>query len=360
MDLDLSDLFIEEPFTAAESTQLDTSLPLSATATLTAVQTADDINYYQPDDDAVEDAVFGCDLPFGVQVDTGVEDTIRSVSHERDLWKAEATQYQKDYENLQQKVCRKAFHDLDLPAEVVRRLERLETEVTRYLTENSNLRDNLKAAKSEVMTLQNHIASQKNKLKGAGKQVRNAKDVASKQEVKANGAMHEKQARVSSERKMKQKCDNALAEVASLTKLCGDLQADLDVERAGGPHMRKGDSASDTAVAVIPVQIAINRAHFHALSETLEISRASVTMSMQEWYDNWKQPKEASKQVVGANYVHDKKSNQVPVNLDKLYADLVEDGHQHTGAEHDGWRSKQSLETICRNAEEQHNSYGTL
>jgi phage shock protein A len=363
VDFDLSKLFIEEPVAATESAQACASLLPPTSATPTAEPATYDNDYPPSDDDAVGGAVFGCDLPFGVQVVTDAEDAIKLVSHERDQLKAEAAKYKKEYEGLQRKVCKRGLHDVDLPAEVVRRLERLErleTDVTRYLTENANLRDSLKDAETEVATLQDQIASQKNKLKGAGKKVRNAKDVAGKQEVKAKDAVREKQDRVSSERKMKQKCDKALAEVASLTKLCDDLQANLDIERAGRPHMRKGDSASDTVVAVIPVQIEINRAHFLTLSDTLEISRASVAMSMQAWYDDWKKPKEPSKTVIGADYVDDKKSDKVPVNLDKLFADMVEDGHQQTGAEHDGWRSKQSLDTICRKAEERHNTYGTL
>ncbi|KAF2438374.1 hypothetical protein P171DRAFT_371433 [Karstenula rhodostoma CBS 690.94] len=256
--------------------------------------------------------------------------------------------------------AKKGKDDVDLPAEMVRRLERLEGEVDRYRTENDNLRDRLKAAETEVATLRDHIAGQKNKLKGAGKKVRNAKDVAGKQEEKAKDAVREKQDRVSSERKMKQKLDKALAEVASLTKLSDDLQTDLEVERAGKPHMRKGDSASDTTVAVIPVEIQINRAHFLTLAKTFEISQASVNMQMQSWYDEWKKPEEAVKQVVGANYVDEKRKDKADVDLEKLLGDLVEHGHEMTGAEHDGPRSKHGLETMCRKAETLHNGYGTM
>lgn len=311
--------------------------------------------------DFVEDTALDNDLPFGVKVDTYAEDTVKLLSHERDRWKAEAAQIRKEHNDLQRKLCRTAKTDVDLPAEMVRRLERLENDVDRYQDENKDLRDRVKAAETEVTMLQDHIVSQNNRLKGAGKKVRNAKDVSGKQEEKAKDAVREKQDRVSSERKMKQKCDKALAEAASLTKLCDDLQTDLDVERAGRPHLRKGESASDTAVAVVPIELTVHRAHFLALTETLEISQASVTLQMQDWYDRWKKPQSPRQQVVGANYADDdKESTRLAVNLDKLFGDLVEHGHQMTGAEHDGCRSKQSLENICRTAEARHATFGTM
>lgn len=303
--------------------------------------------------------MFNSDLPFGVKVDT-YADTVRSLAREVDHWKAEAARNRKKYEDLQRKMCRTSKHDVDLPAEFVRRLERFESEVDRYRTENKTLRERVTAAETEVTTLQDHIAGQKNKLKGAGKKVRNAKDVAGKQEEKVKDAVREKQGRASSERKMKQKLDKALAEVASLTKLSDDLLADLEVEQAGQPHMRRGDSASDVTVAVVPVEFRINRAHFRMLSKTLETSKASVTMQLQDWYDEWTKLKEPVQKVVGADYVDDKKSGKAVVELDKLFGDSVEHGHQMTVAEHDGPRSKEGLETICRKDEARHNEYGTM
>jgi hypothetical protein len=77
---------------------------------------------------------------------------------------------------------------------------------------------------------------------------------------------------------------------------------------------------------------------------------------MQQWYNDWKKPKQPSRQVVGANCV-DKGENKGIVDLDKLYADMVDlvDGHERTGAEHDGPRSMRNLQSICRRAEEHHN-----
>jgi hypothetical protein len=295
-------------------------------------------------------------LPFGMQVDTYAEDTIKSLLQESNLLKEKVARQKKAYEDLEQRVYKKAAVDVDLPTEVVRRLNRLENEVERFRIENKDLRDSLKVAESEVTALQDEIAGQKNKLKGAGKKVRNAKEVAGKQEEKAKSAVHDKQLRVLSERKMKQERNEATAEVARLTKQCDDLQTDLDVERAGEPHLRVNDPASDIAVAVIPVELSIDRAHFQKLSTVFKSNQISIAEQMQQWYANWKKPKEPSRQVVGANYV-DKKQDKVAVDPEKLYADMVDlvDGHEQTGAEHDGPRSARSLQTICRKAEERHN-----
>ncbi|OAG02733.1 uncharacterized protein CC84DRAFT_1219689 [Paraphaeosphaeria sporulosa] len=185
-------------------------------------------------------------------------------------------------------MCRKRKYDAELPAEMVRGLERLENEVNRYQGENKELRERLKAAETEVTTLQDHVASHKNKLNGGDKKVRSAKDVAGKQEEKAKDAVREKQD-------------------PSLTKLCDDLRADLEVERAGRSNKRKDDSASDITVAVVPVELTISRGNFLTLSETLEISQATVAMQLQDWYDEWMKPDDPVKQVLGADFVDNEK-----------------------------------------------------
>lgn len=155
-------------------------------------------------------------LPSGMQVDTYAEETIRSLVAERDTWKEQAEQHNRAYEELQRRVYKKAVLEPDLPAETVRRLNRLENEVDRYRTENKSPRENVKAANAELTILQNKISSQKNKLKGAGKKVRSAKGVAGEQEEKARLAVKDKQLRVSSEGKMKRERNEALAEAQSL------------------------------------------------------------------------------------------------------------------------------------------------
>ncbi|KAH6642307.1 hypothetical protein C7974DRAFT_301623 [Boeremia exigua] len=292
-----------------------------------------------------------------MRVDTYAEDTIKSLLRERDQLQVEAAKHKEAYESLQRRVYKRAVADVDLPAEVVRRLNQLENETDRYKSENKLLREDLHIANSEIATLKHEIAGQMGKLKGAGKKVRNAKAEAGQQEEKAKGALQEKQSRAASEKKMKQERNEAVAKVASLTKLCDNLQASLDVEQAGRPHLRKDQATSDEATAVIPIELTIQRAHFLRLSTIFASNQISITEELQRWYNDWRKPKEPVSQVVGANYLNDGKKDKKVVDWEKIYADLVElDGHQQTGAEHDGPRSKRSLKATCRRAEERHNS----
>ncbi|KAJ4372540.1 Trafficking protein particle complex subunit 31 [Didymella sp. IMI 355093] len=144
-------------------------------------------------DDVAGGPVIDSGLPFDMQVDTYAEDTIKSLLRERGLLKDEVAQQRKDYEGLEQRVCKRAAVDVDLPAEVARRVKSLENEVERYRTKNKDLRAGLKYAQSEVIDLQDEVAGQKDKLKGASKNVRNAMDVTGKEEERAKSAVHDKQ-----------------------------------------------------------------------------------------------------------------------------------------------------------------------
>lgn len=168
--------------------------------------------------------------------------------------------------------------------------------------------------------------------------------VAGRQEEKAKSAVHDTQQRFKSEHKMQQKRNQAVAEVARLSKLCDDLQTHLEAERASEPHLRVEDPASDVAVAVIPVELSVQRAHFQQLVAVFHSNQISITEQLRRWYTDWKKLKQPSRQVVGADYI-DVKQDKKAVDLDKLYADMVElvDGHVQTGAEHDGPRSTRTL-----------------
>jgi hypothetical protein len=360
MSLDLSALFDCEPVAIADSGSFQEAAPQSNVEIPTTNSRLQDDEMGGLDlmtDDLAGGPVTDTGLPFGMQVDSYAEETITSLLKERDTWKAEAEKRTRALEVLERCVYKKVMVDADLPGEVVRRLNRLENENERYRSENKGLKESLKVAESEVVTLQDEIAGQKNKLKGAGKKVRNAKGVAGKQEEKATTAVHDKQLRAASERKMKQERNAAVAEAQALRKRCKDLQADLDVERSGRPHLRSEDDTSDTTTAVIPIELTIHRIHFLGLSTVLESNQISITEQMQHWYNDWKKPKEPTLQVVGANYMSSKKGGEAVINVEKLYADMVQlvDGHQQTGSEHDGPRSKHGLENICRKAEERHN-----
>jgi hypothetical protein len=243
MDLELSALFVDEVGTATEPKPAASSPPLYRPHHGAAVRASADqykmggVNLSQ--DNLAGGPVIDSGLPFGMQVDTYAEDTIKSLLRERDLMKEEVAQQKKAYEDLEQRVCKRAAVDINLPAEVARRVKRLENEVERCRTENEDLRIGLKAAQSQVVNLQDEIAGQKNKLKGASKKVGNARDVAGKEEEKTKSAVHDKQLQLFSERKMRQERNEVAAEKSRLAKLCIDLQRELEVERAGEPHLRE-------------------------------------------------------------------------------------------------------------------------
>lgn len=180
--------------------------------------------------------------------------------------------------------------------------------------------------------------------------------MAGKEEEKAKSAVNDKQLQIASERRMKQALNEVIAEVAHLAKMCDTLQINLEVERAGKPHLRVDNPGSDLAIAVIPVELSIHRAHFQHLFAILESNQIRITEHLLQIYTDWKKLKLPSRQVVGTSYV-DKNLDKGDVNLDKLYTEMVGlvDGRVRTGAEHDNWGSTRSLQTICRNAEERHN-----
>lgn len=361
MEIDLAALFAEVDVAPTEPKQAQkpqTTLASHDLAIQMSVEEHDHGGVILPDAERTCGSATHGDLPFGMQIDTYAEDTVNKLSQKCEVLEQELHQQKKAYDDLERRVYKKAVADVDLPAEVLRRLRRLEGETERQQTQNKQLREDLKFAESEVTMLRNEVEGQKNRLKGAGKKVRNAKDVAEKQDEKAKDAVRGKQLRVSSERKMKLERNEAVAKVASLTKQCDDLQSNLEVETSGRPHLRKTDASSDEGIAVMPIEITMRRVHYPKLSAILECNQMSITEQMQHWYEDWKKLQEGTQHVVGATYIKDNKNDGKPaVDLEKLYADMVElvDGHQQTGAEHDGPRSRNGLDTICRKAEKRHN-----
>lgn len=360
MTLDLDSLFHEEPGGATEpesATYSASSRAANTTMVYTVSRDEEIATASLLDNDFESGQNTDTGLPFGMRVDTYAENAIKLLIQERDAYKAESDKLKKAYDELDRRVYRKVVLEADLPAEMVHRLNRLDNETERYRAENIDLRKKLKVTEGEAVTLRAEVTNQKNKLKGAGKKVRNAKDLAGKEEDKAKTAVHNQQLRADCQKKMKQERNEAKAEAQSLRKLCEDLQADLQVERSGRPHLRQGLNHSETTAVVIPIELTIHRADFLKLSTVFESNQIAITEQIQRWYKDWKKPKEATRQVVGANYTSNKERGKAAVNLDKLYADMIElvDGHQQTGAEHDGPRSRDSLETTCRRAEERHN-----
>lgn len=131
-----------------------------------------------PGGDLAGGPVIDSGLPFGMQVDTYAESTIKSLLQEREVLREEIAQQKKAYEDLERRICQTAVSDISLPAEVALRLKRLDNDVERYQAENKDLRDKLRTAEREITDLQDEITGQKSKLKGADKKVRSAKEVA--------------------------------------------------------------------------------------------------------------------------------------------------------------------------------------
>ena len=103
------------------------------------------------------------DLPFGVHVDTHAEEALKALTRERDEWKERAEKYIKSFENLERRVYKKAVPELNVPADVVRRLNRLDNENKQLQAENARLSDSLMASQSENVTLKNEIVGRRTK-----------------------------------------------------------------------------------------------------------------------------------------------------------------------------------------------------
>jgi hypothetical protein len=99
-------------------------------------------------------------LPFGMQVDTYAEGKIGSLLQERDSLSEQIARQEKAYEELEQRVLKRAAVDADIPVEVVHRLNRLENVVERYRVENPNSRDSLKVTQNEVIEFKDEFARQ--------------------------------------------------------------------------------------------------------------------------------------------------------------------------------------------------------
>jgi hypothetical protein len=299
------------------------------------------------------------ELPFGVHVDTHAEEALKVVTMERDEWRERAEKCMKAFESLERRVYKKAVPELNVPADVVCRLNRLGNENKQLKAENTRLSESLKVVQSENLILENEIVGQKNRVKGAGKKVRNAKDLACKEGEKAKNAVHDKQQRVSSERKMKVERNEAKAELEKYRKENETLLAKLEAEQSGRPHLREDGIESDYTTIVIPVEIRIRRGDFLKLLAVFESNQMTITDKLKRWYKDWKKPKDEINQVVGsAEYTEAKNISKKGVDL---YEDMIEtpeglEGYPETGAEHDGWRSKRGLRAICRQAEARHNS----
>ncbi|KAI4694515.1 hypothetical protein J4E81_006734 [Alternaria sp. BMP 2799] len=278
--------------------------------------------------------------------------TIATLSQQCEDWKGQAEERGRTIEDLDRKTS-KAAAASDLPTDTVRRLNRLESEVTRLRSENTQLKDTLKTIEYENVNLGNQNDGKTRKLKGANKKVKNAKDMAGKEEEKAKDAQGDKQRHLASERRMKKERGDALAALQQQRKLNGDLRAELEIEQSGAPHMRDVAADPNYTTAIIPIQFDIRRIDVQPMMRVLEWHQMNLMERFKEWYKDWKKASTGEvRKVVGSEGVDDEKKK-----LEKLYGDMVEmpDGYMETAAEHDGWRSKRGVQAVCRHAEARHN-----
>ncbi|KAI4614502.1 hypothetical protein J4E83_007156 [Alternaria metachromatica] len=278
--------------------------------------------------------------------------TIATLSQQCEHWKGQAEERGKTIDDLDRRTAKTAAGS-DLPTDTVRRLNRLESEVTRLQSENTQLKDTLKTIEYENFNLGNQNDGKTRKLKGANKKVKNAKDTAWKEEEKAKDAQGDKQRHLVSERKMKKERGDALAALQQQRKLNGDLRAELELELSGAPHMRDVAADPNYTTAIIPIQFDIRRTDVQPMMRVLEWHQMNLTERFKEWYKDWKKASTGEeRKVVGSEGVDDEKKK-----LEKLYEDMIEmpDGYMETAAEHDGWRSKRAVQAVCRHAEARHN-----
>ncbi|PSN66335.1 hypothetical protein BS50DRAFT_677566 [Corynespora cassiicola Philippines] len=276
-------------------------------------------------------------------------------------WKDKEDYYEKIVENLRGELKKRAPTQTILPMDVVARLNRLERDNQLLRAENSELKNELNSAERDNAVLCHENTGKSKKLRGANKKVEKAKNVAGKEEEKAKSAVQDKNHRLTSERKMRKERNKALANYEEQKKTSEDLRAELKIERSGRPHLREDGTESDETTVAIPIEFKIHRAHFKDLVAIFESNQMVLKDKFTRWYEEWEKPKEV-RQVVGANYVEDdRKKTRIGMDLYEDFIEGVEDrymGLTPTGAEHDGKRSKRSLEAICRqNKARYNNSY---
>jgi chromosome segregation ATPase len=253
---------------------------------------------------------------------------------------------------LDRKTARRV-EETELPTDTVRRFNRLESEVARLRSDNTQLKETLKTIEYENVHLGNQNDGKTRKLKGANKKVHNAKQVAGKEEEKAKDAQADKQRHLASERRMKKERGDALAALQEQRKVNGDLRAELEVEQSGAPHVRDAAADLNNTIAVVPIQFAIRRTDVQPMMSVLKWHQKNMTERFEEWYKEWKASAAKPRKVVGSEGVDDEKKK-----FEKLYGGMVEmpEGYMETGAEHDGWRSKRAAQAVCRHAEARHNA----
>lgn len=105
---------------------------------------------------------------------------IAHLSQQCDYWIAQAEEHDRTIADLEQRTSMDTAH-AELPRDILRRINRLESEMVRLRAENAQLKETHKTTERENILLGIQNESKANKLKGANTKVKNAKQVASKE-----------------------------------------------------------------------------------------------------------------------------------------------------------------------------------
>lgn len=127
MEYDLAALFAETKVatTDVQGHESPFSIPKSAAAVSQHVCEFSGVAVPQGENSTSSDSAQG--LPFGMEFSTYAEDTIKSLLRDCDSSQKEVARYRKAYEDLERRVYKNAISDANLPADLTRRLHRLES-----------------------------------------------------------------------------------------------------------------------------------------------------------------------------------------------------------------------------------------
>ena len=286
-------------------------------------------------------------------------ETLSNERNERIEWKKKDQEYEKTIQKLHQRLAGKYESQPDLTIEVVNRINHLERENQRLQSKVTECEEKSEKYERDNIVLYNENTDKTKKLKGAKKKIVKAKSIVGKEEEKAKTAVNDKNNRLTSERKMRKERNEALASFEEQKKICEDLRAQLTVEQAGHPHLREDGTEEDHTTVVIPIEFKIHRGDFRTLGMVFESNQMKIKDAWKIWYKELKKPGSGGAMAAGPTYENAWNENKIKfrTEIEGSSNDLEAEGSfPVTGAEHDGWRSKRSLDSICRQAQASHNN----
>lgn len=232
--------------------------------------------------------------------------TIAYLSQQRDQWKAQAEEHAKIIADLDQRASTDAACS-NLPYNVLRRINRLESEIARLRLENAHLKESCKTTERANVLLGNQNENKDNKLKGAKKKVKNAKQVADREETKAKEAVEAKQRHLASQRKMKKERDDALAAMEEQKKLNDSLRGELEMEQCGAPHVRDAAADANNTLVVVPIEFEARRVDIPYIMAELDQRQGDIIADVETWYKEWRELRKEGRHVPDADSCEDVK-----------------------------------------------------